>query len=210
MAGVCVGHPFDTVKVLMQTRSKYTSPWHCLTSLVQEKGIRSLFNGIIPPLGIATAVNAVLFFSYEFSLRIIRRLQRSDEQALRPTLTQIFAAGSLSGLAQIGLGVPAEVPKQNIRTAASNLPAYHSRPVQVIKCKQQAGSYASVGDCVRKVAPSQLPGRPRRASRGSCRVRLKTLSSGSHSGRPCAFRWHAGRSRPKRVTAVTGSHDYEP
>ena len=112
MAGVCVGHPFDTVKVLMQTRSKYTSPWHCLTSLVQEKGIRSLFNGIIPPLGIATAVNAVLFFSYEFSLRIIRRLQRSDEQALRPTLTQIFAAGSLSGLAQIGLGVPAEVSKQ--------------------------------------------------------------------------------------------------
>lgn len=115
MAGVCVGHPFDTVKVLMQTSSKYRNPLHCLRSVAQSDGIRSLFNGIIPPLGIATAINAVLFFSYELSLRMICKFsfnEHNNKSKLEnppPTLFQIYLAGTLGGLAQTAVGVPAEV-----------------------------------------------------------------------------------------------------
>jgi solute carrier family 25 (mitochondrial carnitine/acylcarnitine transporter), member 20/29 len=112
MAGVCVGHPFDTVKVKMQTSMKYTSPLQCLRGVAQTNGIRALFNGIIPPLGIATAVNAVLFFSYEFSLRAIcgfSPARNADNNKQEPTLAQIYFAGTFGGLTQTFVCVPAEV-----------------------------------------------------------------------------------------------------
>jgi hypothetical protein len=112
MAGVFIGHPFDTVKVLMQTDPKHKSPVQCLRSVVKNEGIRSLYNGILPPLAIATAINAILFFSYEYSLRIICKQKPSKNQVLEnvsPSLTQIFLAGSCAGFVQTGAGVPAEV-----------------------------------------------------------------------------------------------------
>jgi hypothetical protein len=112
MAGVIIGHPFDTVKVLMQTDSKYKSPVQCLRSVVKSDGLRSLYNGILPPLAIATAINAILFFSFEFSLRLITKQKPNSDESpnnVSPSLTQIFLAGSFAGFVQTGVGVPAEV-----------------------------------------------------------------------------------------------------
>ena len=113
MAGVFIGHPFDTVKVLMQTDSKHKSPVQCLRTVVKSDGLRSLYNGILPPLAIATAINAILFFSFEFSLRTITKQKPSYEspENVSPSLTQVFLAGSFAGFVQTGVGVPAEVTK---------------------------------------------------------------------------------------------------
>ena len=112
MAGVFIGHPFDTIKVLMQTDSKYKSPIKCLRSVMKSDGIRSLYNGILPPLAIATAINATLFFSYEYSLRIISKQKPSSNESpenVPPALTQVILAGSFAGFIQTGVCVPAEV-----------------------------------------------------------------------------------------------------
>ncbi|OLL24506.1 Mitochondrial substrate carrier family protein L [Neolecta irregularis DAH-3] len=44
-----VGHPFDTVKVRIQT-GIYNSPWACLKGTIINEGMRGLYKGATPPL----------------------------------------------------------------------------------------------------------------------------------------------------------------
>ena len=106
MAGIAIGHPLDTVKLLMQTNPSFTNPLSCLRRVVLREGLRGLFKGIIPPLSIATSVNAITFYAYEFSLRFLRR---HSFDADKTTTTQIFLAGSFSGFLQCFVSLPAEV-----------------------------------------------------------------------------------------------------
>jgi len=63
-----VGHPFDTVKVRLQTDSvtnpKYNGVVDCVKKIVGEEGVGGLFKGVQSPLTGIAALNAVLFFSY--------------------------------------------------------------------------------------------------------------------------------------------------
>jgi solute carrier family 25 carnitine/acylcarnitine transporter 20/29 len=114
MAGVIVGHPFDTVKVMMQTHRKHQSSIACLKNLVRTDGFMSLFRGIIPPLSTATAINAMLFFSYEFTLRALQNrkgLNNQSESKDSIAFLDIFIAGTLAGVLQSGINIPAEVRK---------------------------------------------------------------------------------------------------
>ncbi|PUU80710.1 mitochondrial carrier domain-containing protein [Tuber borchii] len=47
-----VGHPFDTIKVRMQTSTsaKFKGPLDCLTTTVGKEGLRGLYKGATPPL----------------------------------------------------------------------------------------------------------------------------------------------------------------
>ena len=54
LASLVVGHPFDTVKVRLQTMSKdrhgqlhnYTNARDCLAKIVRQEGVSSLFRGM--------------------------------------------------------------------------------------------------------------------------------------------------------------------
>ena len=68
--GVLVSHPFDTVKIRLQTQgvassgTVYTGTWQCLRCTVEREGARGLFKGMSSPL-LGTAVwNAVVFGAY--------------------------------------------------------------------------------------------------------------------------------------------------
>lgn len=65
-ASVVVGHPFDTVKVRMQTSViKAGTPANGLLATLGEfGGVGSLFRGMAAPLSAAAAINAVVFSSY--------------------------------------------------------------------------------------------------------------------------------------------------
>jgi hypothetical protein len=60
-ASVIVGHPFDTIKVRIQTSSGSGSLASTATSF---GGLSSLFRGMGAPLVSASAVNALIFSSY--------------------------------------------------------------------------------------------------------------------------------------------------
>jgi len=47
-----VGHPFDTVKVRLQTtsQSQFKGPLDCLLQTVRNEGVRGLYKGASPPL----------------------------------------------------------------------------------------------------------------------------------------------------------------
>ena len=70
-SGVCltlVGHPLDTVKVLMQSAS---SPPPSLTNvdsrIVRRDGLRGFYAGFLPPLLLTGAINTVLW-GLQFSI----------------------------------------------------------------------------------------------------------------------------------------------
>lgn len=62
-ASVIVGHPFDTIKVRLQT-SIPTSKNRSIASSVPIASFRSLFKGMAAPLSTAVFVNAIIFASY--------------------------------------------------------------------------------------------------------------------------------------------------
>ena len=47
-----VGHPFDTIKVRLQTseKSQFKGPLDCLLQTVRKEGLRGLYKGATPPL----------------------------------------------------------------------------------------------------------------------------------------------------------------
>lgn len=47
-----VGHPFDTVKVRLQTTdtSQFKGPLDCLLQTVRKEGVTGLYKGATPPL----------------------------------------------------------------------------------------------------------------------------------------------------------------
>lgn len=47
---LAVGHPFDTIKVRMQTNPAYKSSIDCLVQTVKHDGVRGLYKGATPPL----------------------------------------------------------------------------------------------------------------------------------------------------------------
>ena len=57
------GHPFDTVKVRLQTQSSntYRGTFHGLTTIPKQEGFRALYQGAVPALWSAVAEYSVLF-----------------------------------------------------------------------------------------------------------------------------------------------------
>lgn len=66
-ASVIVGHPFDTLKVRLQTSNGTTA--QMLRNLSEYGGVTSLYRGMGAPLSAATAINAVVFTSYGIASR---------------------------------------------------------------------------------------------------------------------------------------------
>lgn len=107
-ASVVVGHPFDTIKVRIQTNATGTA------------SVRSLFRGISAPLTAATAINAVVFGSYGGASRFY------DEYIQAPQETDLnhdpwqksWACGSFAGMVQCLIICPMEHVKCRVQTTA--------------------------------------------------------------------------------------------
>jgi hypothetical protein len=57
------GHPFDTIKVRLQTdhARRFRGPLDCLTTTVRGEGLRALYKGVTPPLVATGVINSLLF-----------------------------------------------------------------------------------------------------------------------------------------------------
>ncbi|KAJ1967701.1 hypothetical protein IWQ62_001696 [Dispira parvispora] len=131
MSLVLAGHPFDLLKVRLQTlRHGPSSGQQPLSAMamcrhiVKHEGLTGLYRGVLPPILGATPINALAFWSYDFGLRSVRYLhswwrpppsreapeeswsQPIDKETL--SLPQIAAAGAISGLFPALLIGPAE------------------------------------------------------------------------------------------------------
>ncbi|KAM6497345.1 carnitine/acyl carnitine carrier [Amanita muscaria] len=109
VAGVLVGHPFDTVKIRFQTPAlagKYHSSFHAIATIIREEQIIGLYKGVLSRLTSLAVLNGVTFALYRFFVK----LQLDSRDAI-PTLGQVCIAGILTGIVCCFINAPTELIK---------------------------------------------------------------------------------------------------
>jgi len=101
VAQVFSGHPFDTIKVRLQTQTvgpgivpKYSGMIDCFSKTFKEEGVGGLYKGVTSPLIGVALLNAVMFLSYGQA----RSLFNKDENGML-SIRDTIAAGSITGAA---------------------------------------------------------------------------------------------------------------
>ncbi|KAK7074734.1 hypothetical protein SK128_021830 [Halocaridina rubra] len=152
-AGILVGHPFDTVKVRLQTQDflnpKYRGTWHCFSDTVQKESVRGLYKGMSSPMAGVAVINAIVFGVQGNMARHMK-----DPDSLRSQTL----AGATAGFFQAFITSPMELVKTRVQiqtegAAASptSLSTASSSTSTIIASK----SYESPLDCLRKIITTE-------------------------------------------------------
>ncbi|ELU04534.1 hypothetical protein CAPTEDRAFT_97572 [Capitella teleta] len=127
-AGVLVGHPFDTVKVRLQTQNfskpQYKGTFDCFISIAKKESVFGLYKGMSSPLYGLAAINAIVF-------GVQRNVQRRMENP--QSLTSHFIAGSVAGLAQSVICSPMELAKTRMQIQGQGASRKKYRQVSLYK-----------------------------------------------------------------------------
>ncbi|KAJ2833654.1 hypothetical protein GGI24_000756 [Coemansia furcata] len=159
-AQVFVGHPFDTIKVRMQTQPSppiYSGGMDCLRATLKGEGALGLYKGVTSPLAGIGFCNAVVFAANGFFLRL---LQSNSSEPL--TLGQKAMAGGLAGGVMSFLNCPVELLKVKLQTQyASVAVAGHKPYTGVFNCGVRTfqehglrGLYRGLGITILRDIPS--------------------------------------------------------
>jgi solute carrier family 25 (mitochondrial carnitine/acylcarnitine transporter), member 20/29 len=128
-AGLLVGHPFDTVKVHLQTQDYknplYRGTYDCLKKIIQKESVRGLYRGISSPLASISVLNAIVFGVYG---NVQRKTSDPD------SLFAHFCAGSAAGLSQTFICSPMELVKTRLQIQNNHKTSIkHDGPVACLK-----------------------------------------------------------------------------
>jgi len=118
IAGIIAGHPFDTVKVCIQTQpDKYSSStFNTFFKIFRNEGVRGLYKGMAAPILGVGLLNAIIFGVYGNTMRFLEEFRGEDhERTELEYYTDVFVAGSLGGLLNCGLCSPMELIKTRLQ-----------------------------------------------------------------------------------------------
>ncbi|GIZ36901.1 hypothetical protein CKM354_000036700 [Cercospora kikuchii] len=146
VAKVSTGHPFDTIKVRLQTTdvSRFNGPWTCFRQTLSQEGIRGLYKGFTPPLAGFVVMDSLLLGSFSMYRNFLNRSLdlRSPENtgenrhtipADRTSVMVSFLSGGLAGWTVSFIAAPIEHVKARLQVQ------YHTK------------IYSGPIDCVRKI-----------------------------------------------------------
>ncbi len=106
--GCIIGHPFDAVKVRMQT-NMYPTNYECVKQIITKEGIKGFYRGVIPPLISQNLKRSIQYNIYE------KALTRTDNPWL---------SGLLVSLVGPMVGCPTSVLKIGLQTKNTTLRKY--------------------------------------------------------------------------------------
>lgn len=95
--GICqciAGHPFDTVKVRLQTTNEYKGMIDCFQKMVKTEGITSVYKGVQSPILGFAAFNAILFVTFGFCKSIFQDPEKGEITERK----YFFISGMISGV----------------------------------------------------------------------------------------------------------------
>ncbi|KAM0285632.1 hypothetical protein ACHAQH_001338 [Verticillium albo-atrum] len=144
-----VGHPFDTVKVRLQTTdaSRFAGPLQCVAQTVRNEGVLALYKGASPPLVGWMFMDSVMLGS----LTVYRRLL--SENLFHVTDSHPGASPSLgkSTLPWYGHGIAGIMAGATVSFIAAPVEHVKAR-LQIQYAADKAGRlYSGPIDCVRKI-----------------------------------------------------------
>ncbi|XP_032441801.1 mitochondrial basic amino acids transporter-like [Xiphophorus hellerii] len=121
VAGVLVGHPFDTVKVRLQIQSVdkplYRGTFHCFQSIIRQESAFGLYKGIGSPMMGLTFINAIVFGVQGNAMRLLGE----------DTPTHQFLAGAAAGTLQCVICCPMELAKTRMQMQGTGQKKWSSK-----------------------------------------------------------------------------------
>ena len=144
VGGVCmtaVGHPFDTIKVRLQTTggveqnkaAPFSGALHCARKTITKEGFLALYKGAGTPFIISTPAWALCFYGFNLGKRLQTRKGRCSTESRELGLCQLFFAGMIGGLARQVILVPGE------------------RVKCLLQIQQSVNKYQGPLDCMRQI-----------------------------------------------------------
>lgn len=125
---VLVGHPFDLVKVRMQTGTATgsgasSSVFGIMRQTLATEGMAGLYRGVSAPIVAVSPIYAVSFWGYDIGQRMVKMVRTGDSPL---TLTEISIAGGISALPTTVIMAPTERIKclLQVQSHASGKPQY--------------------------------------------------------------------------------------
>ncbi|KAG0220444.1 mitochondrial carrier domain-containing protein [Mortierella sp. GBAus27b] len=114
-AQVVTGHPFDTIKVRLQTQPnppKYNGAMDCLRITLKEEGPAGLYKGVTSPLMGIGICNAVMFAANG----TFRRMLQGGDEKKTLSILEVGIAGSMAGGVMSFVNCPVELLKVKLQT----------------------------------------------------------------------------------------------
>jgi solute carrier family 25 carnitine/acylcarnitine transporter 20/29 len=137
-----VGHPFDLIKVRMQTGNNASSTsesvFGMLSQIFRKEGVRGIYRGVSAPLVATSPMYAVSFWGYDMGKRMVNwwEVDILKKPAIQNfTIPQVCIAGGLSSLPTTLLMAPTERIKCLLQ----------------IQMASTTPKYAGMVDCARQV-----------------------------------------------------------
>lgn len=104
-SAVLTGHPFDLVKVRLQT-GLFQSSTECIKQTLAKEGLRGFYRGVLPPLLGVTPMFAVSFWGYDVGKKLVGTYTNKTPDQF--TIGQISAAGAFSAVPTTLVAAPFE------------------------------------------------------------------------------------------------------
>lgn len=147
---VVVGHPFDLVKVRMQTAEKgvYNGAMDVLRKGIAREGlVRGLYAGVSAPLVGVTPMFAVSFWGYDLGKQLVTSLSTVENGQF--SVAQVSAAGFFSAIPQTLITAPFERVKvllqiQGQKTLAPGEKPKYNGGLDVVRQLYKEGGIRSV------------------------------------------------------------------
>ncbi|PGH12170.1 hypothetical protein AJ79_04464 [Helicocarpus griseus UAMH5409] len=149
IAKLSVGHPFDTIKVRLQTTrsARFSGPLDCLLQTVRNEGVTALYKGATPPLMGWMVMDSVmlgsltlyrrLLFEHVFTNQQIRRIVPFASKEIPDRLPSFGhgIAGIMAGSTVSFIAAPVEHVKARlqIQYAADKTKRLYSGPIDCSK-----------------------------------------------------------------------------
>ncbi|KAJ5087085.1 hypothetical protein NUU61_008392 [Penicillium alfredii] len=154
LCAVIVGHPFDLVKVRLQTaeRGVYAGAMDVVRKTVAREGLaRGLYAGVSAPLVGVTPMFAVSFWGYDLGKTIVGKLSTVPVENNTPqySIAQISSAGFFSAIPMTLITAPFERVKVLLQIQGQNPPPPGQKPkysggVDVVRQLYKEGGIRSV------------------------------------------------------------------
>nr|XP_025735198.1 LOW QUALITY PROTEIN: solute carrier family 25 member 45 [Callorhinus ursinus] len=113
--GLVLGHPFDTVKVRLQTQTTYRGIIDCMVKTYRHESLLGFFKGMSFPIASIAVVNSVLFGVYSNTLLALIATSHQERRAQPPSYTHVFTAGCTGGFVQVYCLAPFDLIKVRLQ-----------------------------------------------------------------------------------------------
>ncbi|KAK0373387.1 hypothetical protein CPAR01_15442 [Colletotrichum paranaense] len=139
IAKLTVGHPFDTIKVRLQTTdaSRFSGPLQCVGQTLRNEGIPGLYKGATPPLVGWMFMDSVMLGS----LTVYRRL----------VAERLFRVGAVDNLPSYGHGIAGIMAGSTVSFIAAPVEHVKARLQIQYAANKAERLYSGPVDCLRKI-----------------------------------------------------------